>query len=186
MIKVVTETKKLIAELGVHSAVGMYCSSLPGWLQLSELPQVSSWYHSVFDLTPFSQSSASKLEPQPDAMRFLSFPKTSEQNPLLLAQVAVSSAQFWPRLQTLHEDPAVNCVVSISWNLTNWSSVRFQMVQNGSKTLWLVQRIHFTSLEPFLEDTFGNPSWFWTFIVLHIAHFCTTLISNQLTRIKWI
>ena len=154
MIKVVTETKKLIAELGVHSAVGMYCSSLPGWLQLSELPQVSSWYHSVFDLTPFSQSSASKLEPQPDAMRFLSFPKTSEQNPLLLEQVAVASAQFSPRLQTLHDDPAVNCVVSISWNLTIWSSVRFKWF----KTEKHFDFNYFSNLEPFLENTMGYSS----------------------------
>ena len=116
MIKVVTDTKKLIAELsssvGVHSAVGMYCSSLPGWLQLSEPPQVSSWNHPVFDLIPLSQSSASKLEPHPDSMRVSSFPKTSEQNPLLLEQVAVASTQVSPRLQTVHEDPAVNRVVS--------------------------------------------------------------------------
>ena len=120
MIKVVTETKKLIAELGVHSAVGIYCSSLPGRLQLSELPQVSSWNHSVFDLTPLSQSSACKLEPQLDSIRVPSFPKTSEQNPLLLEQVAVTSAQLSPRPHTLHDElfAAVNCVVSRSWNLT--------------------------------------------------------------------
>ena len=119
MIKVVIETKKLIAELGVHSAVGMYCSSLSGLLQLSESPQVSSWNHSVFDLTPLFQSIASKFEPQLDAIRFVpSLPKTSEQKPLLLVQVAVTSSQLSPRPQTLHDDPAVNRVTSRSWNLT--------------------------------------------------------------------